>query len=170
MTACSAKSRRGLVFSPAQAVTCADTELRKESYCWKQRWEVSLDHLALVRSLPNQLPAMTAAVLSYQSEYLMGLHPVRCVQRFTIKQKIKSLHLGYYASTFLAKQLYLPHVLVYGFWRIWKKCREGWWRREGTYSSLVCALLPHCLFLEKWMCWWYSLTFLSSHVSSSKCV
>lgn len=29
-----------------------------------------------------------------------------------MKQKIKSLHLAYNASTFLAKQFYLPHVLV----------------------------------------------------------
>lgn len=30
---------------------------------------------------------------------------------------------------------------------------------RGTYSrlaGLVCALLPQCLFLAEWMCWWYS--------------
>lgn len=169
MKACFGKFRQGLVFSPAQVVTCANIELPRQSYCWKQRWEVCLYHLALVRSLLNQLPMLTAAVVSYQSQYLMGLHPVMCLQRFMMKQKIKSLHLAYNASTFLAKQFYLPHVLVYGFWRIWKKCQEWWWW-EGSYSSLVCALLPHFPFLQKWMCWWYYLSFLSSHVNSSKCV
>lgn len=137
-----------------------------------QKREVSLYHPALVRSLLKQFPTLTAAVVSYQSKYLMGLHPVRCLQKFTVKQKIESLHLGYYASTFSAKQFHLPRIAVYSFWRIWKKLQE-WRLWEGTYSrlvGLVCALLPHCFCLAKWTCRWYSLTFLSSHVNSGKCV
>lgn len=137
-----------------------------------QKREVSLYHPALVRSLLNQFPTWTAAVVSYQSKYLVGLDPVRCLQKFTMKQKIESLHLEYYASTFSAKQFYLSCIPVYSFWRIWKQ-RQEWRLWEWTCSRLprlVCALLSHYLFLAKWTCRWYSPAFLSSHVNSGKCV
>lgn len=120
----------------------------------------------------NQFLTAAAAVVSYRIRHLTGLHPVRCLLKFTMKQKIESLHLGHCASTFFIKQLYLSHVPAYFFWRIWKKGEERplWQRTRSRLARFACALWPHCLFLAEWTCWRYSLTFLSSCVESGKCV
>lgn len=71
-----------------------------------QKREVSLYHPALGTALLDQFTTLTAAVGSYQSKYLVGLHPARCLQKATMKQKNES---------FSAKQFYLPCVPLCSF-------------------------------------------------------
>lgn len=125
--------------------------------------EVSPYHPALVSSLLNQFLAPTAAAASCWISYLMGLHPVRCLLKFTVKQKIESLHLGHCASTFSAKQFYFLQVPVYFSWPVWRKQEEQWFQ-EGMCSG-GWGLLPHCIPLAQRACWQRSLTFLSSCVA-----